>query len=402
MELERMILMSLAVTIALLIPIAKAMRFYLFGFVGLNARFIAIGNPFVNAKEIDEVIGTGSWENALERAGSKYWEISQSADLAELDRRLEASETALVDDAFRGYPKQLSPYLGSELGRREVFHVKKVIAAIGTEAGAIDVPLPGHIPEEVVEEIKTSETGEGAVRAYLLWREGAIDPVLDEALTACEGSLSDIEMFLDSYILWTGLRSVDRLPLFVRRAVRGFALVRIDLHNLKQALRVRALISGKDRTFTDEDILSQFWWGLASDEGKGKAPARKKGRKKGRFDGFPALEGHYLSAWMLRQIASAEEAKEIIELLDGSPYAEEIVESLEAEDLGRVEKDLDTYLLNYAVKLHFDKFSNVGPLLRFLHSREMERRNITAVMQGIRAGSSADEIRRHCITEGAS
>ncbi len=227
------------------------------------------------------------------------------------------------------------------------------------ETYALLIPL-GNIPVEKLKELSEVKTVEEVIRGL----EGT------EYFKALQEELSNYDQTSN---------------------ITGFELA-LDKFYL-ESLRKTIMIEGKE-----EDLFREFIGTLIDVE-------NLKVILKGKADGLSAeelskyitLTGYELADWKLKDLMSADGIEGVLSSLEGTSYVDVLVEAMEeyekTKSIYAFEKALDKYVLEKGKKLSTRKPFGVGPIIGLIVSKELEVKNLKAIVKGKIENLKPEEIR---------
>ncbi|PKK85930.1 MAG: hypothetical protein CVT48_03300 [Thermoplasmata archaeon HGW-Thermoplasmata-1] len=355
------------VLVALLAALAlfKVIRPFIFyaGFVYPNAKFAAIGHPFIGKRELDRIIdanGLDEYRTIINQV--RGYEL-RGETARELQNEIDSNFAASVLDAAGDMPKAATAVTDA-FGR--ILDGGLIERAVRAAMTGREVLIPGSplIPQTMeliraISSVPASEVG-GALRAA-----GFGDAVAAQVEGVKEFDEAQFSVALTADILSNprgGIPKSCRLPL------RKFVKLYADVENVKSALRAKQL--GFDPDYTKKLLLQGGW---------------------------------EISPWLLQQLAEVDSVTEAVSQLEGTSYIKPLRDAItdyEKEgSLRPLEKALDGYFITQVVRISVEHSLTIGPLLRYLVSRAYEVRNLKAVAKGIEERVDRERLRELMVME---
>ena len=115
-------------------------------------------------------------------------------------------------------------------------------------------------------------------------------------------------------------------------------------------------------------------------------------------------EGQEIALWKFNELSKADSVSQMISSLQGTSYYEPLKNSI--EDYNRensvqvLENALDRNFLNIVRDISMQNYVTIGPTIRFLVSKEFEIRNLKTIVKGIGENMPPDFIKSVLVTGG--
>ncbi len=339
-----------------------------------NAKFNAMGNRFVHEDELDRLVESNDVSDALNMIASKDYEFKELRTLAEIDHALRATKFAFFDRMASELPTVVQPVLDAYMRKFEMGMVKAALRAKlfdqpkATLERAL-VPV-GSLSHKTIEKLVDAERVEDV--AAILEHEPYADLIKShiEARERSAGKVGfdTLEHALDRFVIEELKEAVEDIDRMIQPAVREFVLEYIDIVNLKLLYRTTHLNYPSDRIY--ELLMS---------------------------------DGLRLSDWKLEQLSRAENVQELTAQLDGTPCHRPLKNAflryMKEKSAAVFELVLDQYLLRQSIRYSTKHFTTVGPMVRFMISKEFEMRNLRTVLHGLSERWTREQLRPLLVTE---
>jgi vacuolar-type H+-ATPase subunit C/Vma6 len=159
-----------------------------------------------------------------------------------------------------------------------------------------------------------------------------------------------LDNFLEKYILnkFLGLK----LPSKCMNAKQDYLLILIDIKNLKNILRAKNL------NYNEKYSINLFLG-----------------------------EGKEISEWKFKELSQLNDVYQVINGIEGTSYYNLLKDSIELYNKDKstqiFEKLLDEFYLERIKEISIQNYTNIGPILRFLISKEYEIMNLKIISKGI-------------------
>jgi V/A-type H+-transporting ATPase subunit C len=336
-------------------------------FIYPNAKFEAIGNPFILEKEQNILVETMNLDTFKDRLNvlRDYQVIGETASLIQqsLDQNFLQTITMMKQDSS----KKLHPFYDLYLQRMDYYHVKNTVKKI----------LRG-IPHQQSQDTAMLPWTNGLLIRLLSATKETLPAILASAgfekellvaLTKEPLDLLQIDIMFDQHIL----RQFKELkvPYKCDQAKHDY------VKNLIDQLTIKYLLRAKHLSYP-ASICKTLFLG----------------------------DGKQISRWRFNEMTEAADVPQLITALDGTSYFPVLSAHLDQytkEKSAQVfEKGIDRVFLQRIKELSFQNYLTIGPSLRFLVSKEFEIKNLKVIAKGIMENLSPEFIKNNLIKEGAS
>lgn len=358
----------LIVGLALILVIILFMSYYrvvisIANFTYPNAVFRSSGNPYLKEKKISDLVEGGNINEVYSELSEDGYEISKEArediDLAEIE--LEKQHIELMKKARRTSPDETKGFTKAWLSRYDVKMAKRTVKAIKEERveEVKDRLYPvEEINERVIEDLISARNMQEALS---ILRETELEEVLEKK--EWEDKPFELDVTLDKYAFNKIKSGIFKVESEQRAPVKYFFGRYVDLLNVKIILRG-----------IKEEIQSE----------KLKECILPKGRE--------------LPEWKLEEMAESTNFDEALVQLEGTSY-EDIRNNMQSDEKFDFEHYLDKKLLKIVTELNNQHILTVGPTLKYLVGKELELRNIRALILGIEEGIDPIRIKELMVLE---
>ncbi|ENN96082.1 V-type ATP synthase subunit C [Methanocaldococcus villosus KIN24-T80] len=372
MEFLTILLMAAIVIIVLTVIVwITKMVIDLAPYAYVNARVRSREARLLDRNKINEILEAQSFDELIG--------ILEDTDYSEYISKVSGKDPIFIEKAFDLYlanlykflydiaPNKAKQVLKIFMKKFDIKNIKTLIRAknINLDAEEIsDLLLPfGNIPKEKLRELSEVKTVEEVIRGL----EGTeYFKVLQEALTEYEHTKNIIylELALDKYYL-NSLKRVMMIEGKEEDTFREFIGRMIDIENLKVILKTKA------DGLSGEEVVKYL------------------------------TSGYELAEWKLKDLANATNIEAVLGGLEGTKYAEILSECMDEYNREKsiyvFEKILDKYLLELGKKLSLRKPFGIGPIIGLIVSKELEIKNLKAIIKGKMENMKAEEIKNFLI-----
>ncbi len=334
-------------------------------FVYPNAKFEAMGNPFVSEKKLNDLASQNNLTSLIDSvntnkdynlSGENTFEVQNSID----KHFLKTIEMMRVDSS-----KKMKDFFDSYLSKYDYYLIKKVIK---------DKLRDKEIDEEILKRPLVEESKKLLIKLYNAEKE-EIPKVLEKA----EFNQDIIDMLkeedIDFLLLDIALDKEliqkleqTKVPYKCKKAKQKMIHTLLDVFNVKNILRA------KQRNY-DVDYCKNLFLG----------------------------EGQEIRKWLFDEMAEQESVSQLITRLDGTSYYDYLKDKIEDynkyNSVQVLENGVDQAFLNIIRDISTEFYVTIGPTIRFIVSKEYEVRNLKVLAKGVGEKISTDLIKRNLIVE---
>jgi V/A-type H+-transporting ATPase subunit C len=333
-----------------------------------NAKFEAIGNPFIQEKELSRLVDSESLSafkdsvNTLKDYnvdGAKSDELQQSLDghLIQTIKMMREDSSKQMNDFFDVYTEKLDISLIKNELKRKI--EGKNIEESETEKAVL--PSTRELLQKLIDAEKKD-------LPEILKKYGFEQVIIDKLLDENVDNLA-IDNAIDNYII-NKFKQI-KVPYRSEEPKQKFINHMIDIRNLKNILRAKHL-------------------------GYDKEPCKKL------FLG----EGQEIASWKLEELAEVDDVSQVISSIEGTSYYNVLKDAIEQyhkeASVQVLENALDSIFLKLVKDISLKNYTNIGPSIRFLVSKEYEIKNLKIIVKGLSEKLSSDIIKDFLIVEAGT
>lgn len=333
-------------------------------FVYPNAKFEAMGNPFIKEKELNRLLeneGLSSFKDAVN--SSKDYDI-RGETANEVQQSLEKNFLQTIEAMRNDSPDILDEFYDMYLQQKDIYLLKMILKQKKQDQ---------EIDEQQAEKAYLSSM-EQLLKKIIAADKEEIPGWLKEngfkqdVVAAFTDENKDIllDTALDRHIL-IRFKTVD-IPSKCEAARKRYINTGVDIQNIKHVLRAKHL--KYDVEFTKKLFLE---------------------------------EGQEIPRWQYDELAEVDEVSQIISRLEGTSYFNALKNAIEEyheeKSVQVLENALDQLFISLIKDISTENYLNLGPTLRFLVSKEFEIQNLKILAKGIAENLSAKNIKKLLIME---
>lgn len=333
-----------------------------------NAKFEAIGNPFVTEKDLNRVADSKDligFKDALnvskdyDLTGDNTYEIQHSLDnnFIKTIEMMQKDSSKKMNDFFKTYIEKLDIYLIKNAIKNKL-EDKKI------DEKTIDkaiLPTTKSILQEIMDSEKQNMP---VILKNYGFEKDVIEAVSDETL-----DLLRLDITIDKYVI-NKFREI-KVPYKCDKAKRKFVNILIDIITIKNILRAKQL-------GYDVESCKKLFLG----------------------------EGQNIASWKFKEMTELDSVPHVISSLEGTSYYDALKNVIEDFNKDRsvqiLENALDSHFLKLVEDISTQNYVTIGPTIRFIVSKEFEIENLKIIAKGVSENLSLDIIKNFLVKEVGS
>jgi len=327
-------------------------------FAYINAKVEAIGNPYLTEKELNRLIES---KNIIElkdtlNANKDYNLIGNNSN--EIQNSLDDNFIKTIDQSKKDSSKKMKEFFNIFYEKIDLYYIKIIIKnklrnvtidkidkeKINLKKTKILIEKISGSDIEKIPEILIKYGFEKEIKNIYLKND--IDFIL-------------LDNIMDRYII-NKFKNL-KVPSKCKDAMQDFVNIMADIINIKNILRAKNL---------DYDEIN--------------------------CNKLFLVEGKEISHWKYKEFAQNDDIYQIISGLEGTSYYNIFKDSIEIFNKEKstqiFEKLLDEYYLNTLKEISIQNYVHIGPIIRFLISKEYEIMNLKIISKGIEEKMNSDII----------
>ena len=332
-----------------------------------NAKYEAIGNPYVTEKELSRIVESSDLSgfrdilNALKDynlSGESTYEVQQSLDenLIQTIEMMKKEGSKKMKEFFDTYIEKLDIYLIKNSIKNKLDD-KKIDEKIIHKA---TLPKTKTLLQNILDSEKQKIPE--LLKEYG-FEKNVIDLISEENI-----DFLMLDIAIDKYII-NKFRQV-KVPYKCEKAKQVFIGTLVDVITIKYILRAKQLEY-------NAETCKKLYLG----------------------------EGQLIASWKFKEITEVESVSHVISSLEGLSYYDALKNAIEDYNKERsvqvLENALDSHLLKIMEEISTQNYVTIGPTFRFIVSKEFEIENLKIIAKGVSEGLSSDNI-KPLLTRGAS
>jgi V/A-type H+-transporting ATPase subunit C len=332
-----------------------------------NALFEAIGNPFIEEKELSRILDSKDLSGFKDSLNVLKDYNVDGENTYNLQRSLDDHFIQTIETMRKNSSKKMNDFYCVYIEKLDVYLVKN--------------ELKNKLEGKKVEEVKVDEAILPSTRELLQklrdaekkdlpeilkdygFEEEVIDAVSEENI-----DFLTIDITIDKHVI-NRFKQV-KVPYKCEQAKQKFVNSMIDILNIKNVLRAKQLDY-------DEASCKKLFLG----------------------------DGQEIASWKFEEISEVDQVSQVISGLEGTSYYGVLKDAIEQYDkegsVQVLENALDGLFLKLVKDISMQNYINIGPTIRFLVSKEFEIKNLKIIAKGISENLSSDIIKSLLIKEAS-
>jgi len=336
-------------------------------FVYPNAKFEAMGNPFVGEKELDSIVDSKDITSLIETVNTLKDYNIQGEDTYSVQRSLDESFLQTIEMMRSDSSKKMNKFFNVYLEKLDIHLIKNQLK-IKLENREIDEERINDAILSSTKKLLTKIIDAEKNDLLNILKNYGFNEEFTIKLTEEKIDFLQIDTEIDKYIIQR--IKTTKVPYKCESGKQKYAKTMIDLINVKNVLRAKQL-------GYDIESCKKLFIG----------------------------EGREIAPWKYNELAEQESISQIISSLEGTSYYDALKDTIEIYNKEKsvqvLEIALDKLLLNLVREISMQNYSSIGPTIRFLVSKEFEIRNLKIITKGISEKLSPDMIKTYLVMEAA-
>ena len=336
-------------------------------FVYPNAKFEAMGNPFVTENELNRMLDSKSLSGFKELLNtSKDYDINGD-NTYDIQQSLDDAFIRTVEMMRKDSSKKMKDFYEVYLEKIDIHLIKnefknKLEGKKSDEAVINQAVLPNT--KKLLQKIMETEKDD---LSEILKLYGFDEEVAHVFFNKNVDFLT-VDNIMDIYIINRFKRV--KVPYKCGQAKQKFVKSMVDILNIKNVLRAKQL------NYAKESYEKLF---LGS--------------------------GQEIASWKFKEISDVDEISQVISSLEGTSYygiLKDAIERYNSEGSVQVlENALDSLFLKLVTNISIQNYVSIGPTIRFIVSKEFEIRNLKIIAKGIGENLPTEMIKSYLTWEAS-
>ena len=336
-----------------------------FKFVYPNAKFEAIGNPFLEEKEINKIADSKDLTNFKESIKKSINYEIEGNSIAEIQRSLDKHFIQTIEMMRKDSSKKMGDFFDLYIEKLDIFLIKNIIKKTLNDE---------KIDQKIIDNVINQNTKKLLFRIIdskkeeipsILKNYGYKEDILN-IISADKVDFLELDMIFDKNFI-KKFKEL-KVPRKCEKAKQKFVGYLIDITNIKNILRAKQIGYNKE-------ICNNLFLG----------------------------EGQELAEWRFKQMCESNSVAEIVSVLGGTSYYNILKDFLDyynkEKSVQILENALDIQFIKLVKELSVENYITIGPTFRFIVSKEFEVKNLKIIAKGLGEGLQSDLIKKFVIME---
>ena len=335
-------------------------------FVYPNAKYEAIGNPYIHQQSLEKLIESETLDQFIEQVNTNKDYHLQGDTAVDIQQRLDEHLETLITQMKKEHGKKMQGFFTTYIEFKHGTILKTIIRGL-YEKKTIDY-------DTLLQSVSSQ-----AIRDLITQLSTASPDTISSVLTSYGFNTSLIEL----------IESADTVPLQLDSAVDGYLIA--QMKQVKVPYKCKDAIQEYLSRLTDIYTISHLL----------RAKHLRYHEKLCRL--LSIGDGYEIPTWKFEELSTAETVPALIEGLDGNSYYTPLKQAADKEDITKSVQilitALDQHMLSILRQLSQQYYTSIGPTLRYLLSKEREIINLKIISKGISEHLPTDQITPLLITE---
>jgi V/A-type H+/Na+-transporting ATPase subunit C len=319
-------------------------------FVYPNAKFEAIGSPYLSMNTLQKLIESSSLEDFIEQINANKDYTIQGKDAREVQQSLDKHFLSILTQMKKDSSKKMIPFYNRYLEKKDAPVVKQMLHKIHNhEPFSIEEYDSEMVTDQTKQLMRHLKESNGDDYQQILKDFGFTDDEVHTILLEETLPLT-IDSIVDKYYL----HNLDQ----VKVPYKCKQPKDLYLSKLKDIITIQLLLRAKHMNYHEKLCKLMF------------------------ID-----EGYEISKWKFFELCKTENVTQLISGLEGTSYYQTLKQAVEKngkeKDIQALTTALDILLLHFIKQLSQQHYTTIGPTLRFLISKEAEIKNLKIISKGV-------------------
>ena len=348
-----------AIIIGVLGGISRPFSTYV-SFAYPNAKYEAMGNPFVTNKELSRIVESSDligFKDSLN--ASKDYNLSGESS-NEVQQSLDDNLIQTIEMMKKEGSKKMKDFFDTYIEKLDIYLIKNTIKK-RLEDQKIDenITEKATLPKTKILLEKLSDSEKQKIPDILKeygFEKDVIDAISEESI-----DFLTLDTIIDKHII--GKFRQVKVPYKCERAKQKFIGILVDIITIKNILRAKQLNY-------DSESCKKLYLG----------------------------EGQQIASWKFKEMTELESVPHVITSLEGLSFYDSLKNAIEEynkeNSVQVLENALDSHLLLILEDLSTQNYVTIGPTLRFIITKELEIENLKIIAKGVSEGLTSDIIKQ--------
>lgn len=332
-----------------------------------NALFEAIGNPFIEEKDLSRIVDSKDLSGFRESINTLKDYNIEGENTYEIQRSLDDHFIKTIKMMRKDSPKDMSDFYDAYLEKLDLYLVKNLLKNKLEDKSIEEIKLDEATLETTKELLQKLKDAEKKDLPELLKKYGFEKEIIDIISEEKVGFFT-LDNEINKHII-NKFKKV-KVPYKCEQGKQRFVKTMLDIINVKNILRAKQL--GYDAEYCKKLFIG---------------------------------EGREIAPWKYNELAELESVSQVIINLEGTSYYDILKDSIEdynkEKSVQVLEIALDQLFLKLVKDISTQNYISIGPTIRFIVSKEFEIRNLKIIVKGVSENLPVDIIKNYLVKEAA-
>jgi V/A-type H+-transporting ATPase subunit C len=324
-----------------------------------NAKYEAIGNPFITEKELSRIAESADlsgFKDALN--ASKDYDLSGD-NTYDVQQSLDDNLIQTIDNMRKDSSKKMNVFFDVYIEKLDIHLIKNTIKN-KLDDKKIDEKIidKAMLPNTKTLLLKITDSEKQKIPEIL--KEYGFEKDVIEAVSEENIDFLKLDTTIDKYII-DKFRRI-KVPYKCEKAKQKFFGTLVDIFTIKNILRAKQL------EYNTESCIKLYLG-----------------------------EGLQIASWKFKEMTESDSVPHVISSLEGLSYYDALKNAIEdynkEKSVQVLENALDSHLLKLIEDISTQNYVTIGPTIRFIVSKEFEIENLKIIAKGVSEGLSSDIIK---------
>jgi len=356
----------IAILVGAIIVISRPFSTYV-KFAYPNAKFEAVGNPFIKEKELNRLFDSknlNEFKDSL-NALKDYNIIGENAQ--EIQKSLDDALIQTINLSKKDSSKEMYSFYNTYIEKIDIYLIKNTLKNKLHDKKIDESIIDSAILQKTKNLLNEIITNEKEKIPELLKNYDFGEDVAN-AVSNDEIDFLTLDTAIDKYII--EMFKKLKVPYNCEQGKNKFINRMIDIINIKNLLRAKQL------SYDEKTCINMFLG-----------------------------DGQEISLWKYEEMSQTDQVSQLISSLEGTSYFDILKDSIEEYNkegsVQVLENSLDRLFIKFVEDISIQNYVNIGPTIRFLVSKEFEIRNLKIIAKSIEENIRLDIIKNFFIKEAS-
>jgi len=336
-------------------------------FVYPNAKYEAIGNPYITEKELNKIVESKNIESFKDVLNnSKDYKIT-GEEIFDIQKSLDNNFIKTIDMIKKDSSKKMNNFFNLYLEKYDYFLIKNTVKDKFRDI-KIDTEVIDHVFLKKNKQILTDLIDAEKNKIPDILKLYDFPEELIKNLNQDTINFLKIDILFDKHLI-DNFKQIQ-VPYKCQEGKKKFINYLVDTLNLKNLLRAK-------QYGYNSEICKDLFLG----------------------------EGQEIPRWKFNELAEADSVSQSVSNLQGTSFYDSLKNNIEQynkeNSVQILENSLDSNFLCLVRNISLQNYTSIGPTIRFLVSKELEIQNLKVIAKGITENLKPDVVKDLLVMEAA-